>query len=308
MYPEIFHIGPLAFAPYGLCVAFGIMLSVFLSRRANRQEGFLESYVYDRTMLMGIICALLGARMLYVLTVPEQFSGDWAGVFQVSDGGLVFYGGPVAAILYLMWHFVFSKRARADYEKKERWNRFARFADIAIPATVIGHAFGRLGCLLGGCCYGRPFASESVFSTHYPLGSDAYFADLNQNGVDLNGNVPVPLMEAVLLVLLFAWLLRVRRQRVFHGQVLLSYLVLYPAIRFILEIFRGDSIRGYVLEIDGLSSWLSGVLGMGHQTEHPLFLSTSQFISLIIIALAILVGRKLKKEAQSLVVAGEGSV
>lgn len=298
MYSEVFHIGPVAFAPYGICVAFGIMLSVFLSRHANRQEGFLDSYHYDRTMLLGIIWAFVGARLLYVWIEREEFSGEWSRVFHFSDGGLVFYGGPIAAVLYLLWHFVFSKRARSEFETDERWTRFARFADIAIPAMVIGHAFGRLGCLLGGCCYGRPFASESIFSVHYPLGSDAHFADWLLNGTELNGNVPVPLMEALLLGALFFWLLRVRRQRAFPGQVLLSYLIIYPALRFVLEIFRGDALRGYLVEMDGLSSWLSDVLGLGHQPDLPLFLSTSQFISLCVIAFALWGRRTLKKAAK----------
>ena len=299
MYPEVFHIGPLAFAPYGICVAFGIMLSVFLSKGFNRKEGFLESYLYDRTMLLGIIFALIGARFLYVVTTPEEFSGNWGRVFQFSDGGLVFYGGPIASTLYLLWHFVYSKSAKGEFDRAERWKRFGRFADIAIPATVIGHAFGRIGCLLGGCCYGRPFAHESFLSVRYPEGSDAHFADLLQNGAELHGNVPVPLFEAIALVFLFLWLMRLRTKRSFYGEVFLSYLVLYPALRFLLELFRGDAVRGYILELQGVSKGLSEFLGLSHNSESPLFLSTSQGISLLVMALAFYASRQITKGNQT---------
>jgi phosphatidylglycerol:prolipoprotein diacylglycerol transferase len=273
-----------------------MMLSVFLARRANRQDDFLESFDFDRTMLMGIIWAFIGARLLFAWTLRDELYGDPLGALRFWEGGLVFYGGPIAAGTYLLWHFVFSPKARSENDAAERWVRFSRFADCAIPATVLGHAFGRIGCFLGGCCFGRPYASESIFAVKYPLGSDAFFADLGQNAPHLYGNVPVPLIEAILLVFLFAWLQRVRAHRAFPGQIVLSYLILYPAIRFVLEIFRGDSVRGFVVELEGLSTWLSDLLGFGDVSERPLFLSTSQFISVLVVVFAFWLSRRLKNQ------------
>ena len=136
-------------------------------------------------------------------------------------------------------------------------------ADIMIPGLVIAHMFGRFGCLSAGCCYGKPTGSSWGVRLYSDL------VDPNLRGVPLH---PTQLYEAGSLFVLFLFLMRLHKKKSFDGQVVLTYFMAYPIIRSIIEIFRGDLIRGFV--IDGV-------------------LSTSQFISILVFlaALAVLIYR-----------------
>jgi phosphatidylglycerol:prolipoprotein diacylglycerol transferase len=127
-----------------------------------------------------------------------------------------------------------------------------RVMDVMIPALAIAHVLGRMGCIAAGCCYGRPTGSDWGFRFNSEL------VDISLRGVPLH---PTQLYEAVSVFILFLGLLWVHRTKKFDGQVVLTYLMGYPIIRSIVETFRGDTIRGFVIE---------GVL------------STSQFLSLLI--------------------------
>lgn len=139
-----------------------------------------------------------------------------------------------------------------------------------IPGLVIAHAFGRFGCLAAGCCYGKP--------TDSPLGIKLYsdLVDPAMRGIPLH---PTQLYESFALFVLFAGLLWVSRKKVFDGQVVLTYFITYPIIRSVIEVFRGDLVRGFVIED---------------------ILSTSQFISLLVFlgATATLVVRLKKKNGR----------
>lgn len=126
--------------------------------------------------------------------------------------------------------------------------------DIMSPGLVVAHAFGRIGCLSAGCCYGRP--------TDAPWGIKLFsdLVDETHRGIPLH---PTQLYESSALFILYAGLMYIFKHRKFDGQVGLTYFMLYPIIRSIIEVFRGDSIRGFV--IDGI-------------------LSTSQFISILVFA------------------------
>ena len=142
--------------------------------------------------------------------------------------------------------------------------------DILSPGLVVAHAFGRLGCLGAGCCYGRP--------TTEPWGIKLFsdLVDPSLQGVPLH---PTQLYESVSLFILFGGMLYIFKHRRFLGQVGLTYFMIYPIIRSIIEIYRGDSIRGFV--IDNV-------------------LSTSQFISILVFlaALTTLIYRMKQTEKQ----------
>ena len=123
------------------------------------------------------------------------------------------------------------------------------YYDLAGVGIPLFHGFGRLGCFLSGCCYGMPWKYGIGYAK--PLS----FAE---PGVPL---FPVQLIEAILNFLLFFLLRRLFLRKRARGKLLLLYLLVYPSYRFLLEFFRGDRVRGFV-----------GVL------------STSQFISLLLIA------------------------
>ncbi len=137
---------------------------------------------------------------------------------------------------------------------------FALLADVIAAGVPLGHAFGRLGCFFYGCCYGRP--TESFIGVLFPTDSPAGYL-----GVRV---IPTQLIASFFLFLLFFFLLAIRKRKKFDGQIALTYLILYSLFRFIIEFFRGDP-RGGIL-----------------------FLSTSQFISLVLIAISIFFWLRLK--------------
>jgi phosphatidylglycerol:prolipoprotein diacylglycerol transferase len=187
-----------------------------------------------------LLVGFLGARALFVITRWSDFVADPIAIFRIWEGGLVFFGAPLAAIPYALWML---KR-----EKISPWVGL----DVFLPALTIAHAIGRVGCLAAGCCYGTP--------TDLPWGIrlTSELVDSSHRGIPLH---PVQLYESTSLVILYFGLLWIHRHRKFEGQVGLVYLMTYPILRSILEEFRGDSIRGFV--IDGV-------------------LSTSQFISILV--------------------------
>jgi phosphatidylglycerol---prolipoprotein diacylglyceryl transferase len=223
MYPVLFHIGPIPINSYGLLIAIGFLTALQLIQvLAIRTKGDPQKYMdlAFYTLLVGF----LGARILYVFTRWEdQFSNDLLSIFKLWEGGLVFYGVPV-------------------------WNML----DIFTIGLVAAHGFGRLGCLMAGCCYGRPTGTGFGIKLYSDLVDPAF------RGVNLH---PTQIYESASLFTLAAglWFLFARRK--FEGQVVLTYLMVYPVIRSVIEMFRGDSIRGFVIE---------GVL------------STSQFISVFV--------------------------
>jgi phosphatidylglycerol:prolipoprotein diacylglycerol transferase len=194
-----------------------------------------------------LLVGFLGARTLYIITRFSSFMADPASIFRIWEGGLVFLGGPIAVLPFLIW-----------YVRKNRMPIWAT-ADVMVPGLTIAHAFGRLGCLAAGCCYGRPTTLPWGIHLHSEL------VDPLVRGVAIH---PTQLYESASLLALFFGLLWTHRTRKFDGQVALTYFMAYPIIRSVIEVFRGDQIRGFVIDQ---------------------VLSTSQFLSICVFAVATFV-------------------
>lgn len=241
MHPELIKLGPLAIHTYGFMIAIGFLTSLQVGKRLAARSKLNVDHVLD----LGFWCLLvgfIGTRILYIITRLDYFIQDPLAVFKVWEGGLVFLGGPIAVVPFVIWY--------VRKHKMPIW----KVLDVLTPSMVIGHMFGRLGCLASGCCYGKPTGSS-----WYGIRFYSEFVEKQYHGVLLH---PTQLYESFSLFILFLGLLVVFKRKVFDGQVALSYLLTYPIIRSIIEAFRGDLIRGFV--IDG-------------------YLSTSQFLSLLIL-------------------------
>lgn len=266
MHPVLVKIGSVPIHTYGLMIALGFLGGLLINRYLGKKSGIDPDKMVDGSF-WGMMVGLIGARLLFVITRLSHYFEDPVGIFRVWEGGLVFWGGPLAVFLWGIWWL---KRNRIDYWK---------FADCAIHGLVVGHILGRFGCLGAGCCYGRPTGSDWGIRLHSDL------VEPHLRGVYLH---PVQMYESVSLMILLAGMLWVFRRKIFDGQVLLTYLIVYPIIRSVVEVFRGDSIRGFVV-----GDWLS----------------TSQFISLIVftVSLGILVWRVRSTRAGAPAGAGSGA-
>ena len=165
-------------------------------------------------MLGGII----GARIVYVTTYWKRDFADqpFSEVFMIQHGGLVFYGGLIGAaittIFYLHW------------KKLPVW----KIADILAPSIALGSVFGRIGCLLNGCCYGR--ACDLPWAIHFPAGHET-------GGIGVH---PTEIYDALLNLVLYFGLAWLFRHKKFDGQIFALYLIGYAICRSIVECFRGD--------------------------------------------------------------------
>jgi phosphatidylglycerol:prolipoprotein diacylglycerol transferase len=175
-------------------------------------------------------------------------------VLALWEGGLVFYGGFIAAAL-----------AGAVYMRRHRLPFFA-YADTLIPSLAFGHFLGRLGCFAAGCCWGRVAGGSWPWLVSFPPGSLAYEAfagapdaheHLLPGGAGTLPLHPTQLYESfgeLGLFLALAFVIRPRKR--FDGQVLASWLLGYAVLRGTIEAFRGDVARGVVAGL-GVGAWTS---------------------------------------------------
>jgi phosphatidylglycerol:prolipoprotein diacylglycerol transferase len=187
------------------------------------RRGLRENVAPEKILDIGpwlIVGTILGARTVYVVTYwRESFAGQpiWE-IFMVQHGGLVFYGGLIGAtaagILY------------ARTKKLPVW----KVADIVAPSIALGYVFGRIGCLLNGCCYGRacdlPWAIR--FPADNPLRPPTYPVH------------PTEIYDSLLNLILYLGLAWLYRRKKFDGEVFAVYLMCYAVTRSIVEAFRGD--------------------------------------------------------------------
>ncbi|MDH4272137.1 MAG: prolipoprotein diacylglyceryl transferase [Candidatus Aminicenantes bacterium] len=237
MFPILFRLGPLTVHTYGFLVALGVALGLWFVYVQAKKQGLEAPRIVDASFYI-ILISLIGAKLIllvgnfsYYLRYPGELLSlaRSGGVFQ---GGLVF--GVVFALLYFRRH------------QLPTW----RVADLAGPALALGHGFGRIGCFMAGCCYGRDCEA--------PLGlvfKSQYAHDLT--GIPIGRQIyPVQLFEAGLNFLNFLVLFLILRRRSFDGQVFSFYIMNYSVIRFFTEFFRGDHPERAFL-IRGNSPFLS---------------------------------------------------
>jgi phosphatidylglycerol:prolipoprotein diacylglycerol transferase len=214
-------IGPIPIRMYGLMIGIGFLLAIYLASRRAKKEGINPDLILDMGVYL-LLAAIIGSRILYVLTTLQEFTRNPLDVFAIWKGGLVFYGGLLAAVPIGIW-----------YVRKHGlpvWQT----ADITAPYVALGHAFGRLGCFFAGCCYGAPCNGPVCITFSDPH-------SLAPQGVPL---FPTQLMESGGEFLIFGMLLILRRYKKFDGQLFWLYLVFYAILRFTIEFFRGDIVRG----------------------------------------------------------------
>jgi len=219
MHPIFFSIGPMTIRWYGVMAAIGFLLATVLITM-NRKRANMSDNQASTLLFIAIIGGVVGARIFYVIqNWSKQFSGNFLEIFRIDHGGLVFYGGFFLAVGGII---VYCRKSKLD---------MVRVLDVFTPAMAIGHAMGRIGCFLNGCCYGN--VTHSCLGVHYPEGSTAW---LKFSGAPLH---PVQLYEAcgniILAAVMFILLRRTKR-----GIPIASYLTLYGILRFSDEFFRGD--------------------------------------------------------------------
>lgn len=253
MLPYYFTYGDIKLPSYGLMIAIGIVMAVFLmSKNVNYRLRKLypdmalseiktrlpkAENMLDFT-IVAVVFGVLGGKLLYL--IPNIHEVGRMNLIELINSGFVIYGAIIGGALggYL-------------YCKIKKLDVISCF-DTAVPFVSLAQGFGRIGCFMAGCCYGRPTNSaigvvfRSEFSQAEPL------------HVPL---VPTQLISSFGNFAIFILLFILSRKTNKRGMVFSVYMLLYSVGRFIIEFYRGDSIRGFVGS-----------------------LSTSQFISIFVFA------------------------
>jgi phosphatidylglycerol:prolipoprotein diacylglycerol transferase len=233
---------------YGFMLSLSIVAGWFISSRlAERRDGFPPTktgWLYAAT----IASAVLGSRVLYVVTNLERFSSIGQAL-RFSDGGLVAYGGFLGGF-FGAWAF-----CRANGLSILAWG------DAATPSMAFGLFLTRIGCLLYGCDYGRPW--NGPWAVRFPPGSPAWLHQrwlrLIKDGAPTSLPVhPTQLYESFVGLVLFAFLLWVWSRRRARGEVLVAFTLGYGVLRFLLELARGDDQRGIAFGLS-TSQWIAVV-------------------------------------------------
>ena len=200
-------------------VAVAFIAGLWTASRRCLREGIAPEKIIDIGPWL-IIGAILGARTLYVVSYwREEFADKpFYEVFMVQHGGLVFYGGLIGSSLACILY--------ARLKKIPLW----KLADILAPSVALGYVFGRIGCLMNGCCYGR--ACTLPWAISFPANNPLHPPTTPVH--------PTQVYESLLNLGLYAGLAWLYRRKKFDGQVFAVYLVCYALLRSFVEMFRGD--------------------------------------------------------------------
>ncbi|QPJ63050.1 MAG: prolipoprotein diacylglyceryl transferase [Candidatus Nitronauta litoralis] len=222
MHPILAEFGFLTVHTYGLMVASGFLIGIMLAAQQGKREGLDPQVILDLCFFI-LVSAILGARFLYVVIEYEQYLEHPLKAFMFWQGGLVYYGGLIAAVA-TGWYFIRKKNLPT-------W----QVADLIAPSLAIGQGVGRWGCLFAGCCYGAPtdLPWGITFTNENSLAPQNIALHPTQIYLSLNG------------LLIFGILIWMRKKKSFHGQIFWMYGILYSIGRFIIEFFRNDN-RGSV--------------------------------------------------------------
>src|SRR6267142_318344 len=227
MYPRLFELVPITVYTYGVLLAAAYLFGLQLARVRARARGLDADRILDLGIYI-IISALIGAKLLLLVTDFDAFSANPRELLTLARSGGVFYGGLILAVAVALW-----------YIRKiglPLWTT----CDVFAPGIALGHVIGRFGCLFAGCCYGRPTTLPWGITFRDPFAASNVGTPLDR---PLH---PTQLYEAgAELLILGVLLLTERKGKPFPGRTFWLYMLLYAISRFIIEFFRGDE-RGTV--------------------------------------------------------------
>jgi phosphatidylglycerol:prolipoprotein diacylglycerol transferase len=226
VHPILFQGGPFTIYTYGILVATGVLIGVWIAAHDAPRVGLSPVKIWNLG-IYGILVALVTSKLWLILSAWSYYSANPHEVFSTAtlQSGGTFYGGLAGGILwtlYYTWH-----------EKLP----LLPTLDVCAAPLALGHAIGRVGCFMAGCCFGKP--------TSLPWGV-TFTSEIAAriSGTPLNVPLhPTQLYEAAAEFLNFLILFSIGRRWRFPGQVIGGYLILYGVERGLLEFLRDDPGR-----------------------------------------------------------------
>lgn len=220
MHPILFNLGPITVYSYGLMLAIGFLAGIALAlKRAPKYNLPNKDDILDISILT-IAAAIIGSRLLYVLINWPEYASNPIRILFFNEGGLVFFGGLLGVIITGIPFIIIRKLP------------VSRILDCCAPSIGVGHFFGRLGCFLNGCCYGRETASS--IGVIFPSTGDSI------------PRHPTQIYESLFTISLASFILWIDkdtnkfRKKIGEGGLFALYIFIYSAGRICIELFRGD--------------------------------------------------------------------
>src|SRR5205085_8220789 len=227
MYPRLLEFGPITVYTYGVLLAAAYLLGLKLAMVRAKNRGLDATRVLDLGIYI-IISALVGAKLLLLVTDFQTFRRDPRELLMLARSGGVFYGGLILAVGVALWYI---RRAGLPL-----WTT----CDVFAPGIALGHVIGRFGCLFAGCCFGKPTNVPWAITFTSPFAAANVGTPLN---VPLH---PTQLYEAGAEFLILMFLLATEKKgRPFAGRTFWLYMLLYAISRYVIEYYRDDP-RGTV--------------------------------------------------------------
>jgi phosphatidylglycerol:prolipoprotein diacylglycerol transferase len=227
--PRLFNVGSFSLPTYGLLVATGVLIGLWISVRNSEKQGINGDDAWNLGILV-VLAGILGAKILLIVNEWDTYSGNWRQIFSLNtlQSGGVFSGGLIGALLMAAWYL------------RKRHMPALRTCDGFAPGLAFGHVLGRFGCFAAGCCYGKHTDHFWGVVFKNPLAN-------SWAGTPLNERLePTQLIEAAAEFFNFVLLMWLLKRKKFDGQVFASFMILYGIERYFIEFLRGDPGRGEV--------------------------------------------------------------
>jgi phosphatidylglycerol:prolipoprotein diacylglycerol transferase len=202
---------------FGFFIAVSFVVAIIMIKDESRRTGCNPDRMQDLCFWL-LVAAIIGSRLLYVFANPTDFMADPLEVFRIWNGGIVYYGGIIAAVIISI---VFINKKGMP---------LGRTFDTLTPAIVIGHFFGWLGCFFSGSCFGYPSDLPWLVKIAHPDALAPSTAALH----------PTSLYLATSHLVIFCVLLYFKDRRRFSGQMFWLYALLYGISRFLIEALLGN--------------------------------------------------------------------
>ncbi|MBT3181405.1 MAG: prolipoprotein diacylglyceryl transferase [Deltaproteobacteria bacterium] len=248
MRPYIFYFGDVGVPSFFFMVMIGALAATFFGAYWAKREGADPVAMLD-CGIIGVIAAIVGSRIFHILVEnPSYYLEHPIRVFYFWQGGFVSIGAftltAIGWLIYFRW------------KKLDSW----RYVDLATMSGPIIIFFVRVGCLLVGCCYGKPTDFPIHLTFHHPASVPAAFGYLNMS---LHATQLYNMLNAIMMMVVFLISYKYRK---FYGQIFATFFIYYGISRFFIEFLRGDRDRGLwfgdALSTGQISMMISFVLGV----------------------------------------------
>lgn len=220
------QLGPFTIYWYGVIIALGLFLGLFLATREANRLGLKKDYIIDLVVIATPV-AIIFARIYYVIFEWDMYAnGPLWKIFAIWEGGIAIHGALIGAVLTAVIY--------ARYRNISFW----QLADITAPSIILGQAIGRWGNFMNQEAHGGPISEATYEKFHQ------YLPDFIMNQMCIDGVMyhPTFLYESVWNLIVFGLLLLLRRYNPYRGEVFLSYVIFYSIGRIFVEALRTDSL------------------------------------------------------------------